>query len=55
MGGFLYVELLRNLFADHGSSWVSIDENEGHYLKVIMDEVFGRSNLWQIFLSRVSG
>ncbi|MCJ2186466.1 site-specific DNA-methyltransferase [Novosphingobium beihaiensis] len=36
--------LLRELLAEEGSIWVSIDDNEGHYLKVIMDEVFGRSN-----------
>src|SRR6266567_5862605 len=46
------LELLRDLLADDGSIWVSIDDNEGHYLKVIMDEVFGRNNfianvLWQ--------
>lgn len=34
--------LLRELLAEDGSIWVSIDDNEGHYLKVIMDEVFGR-------------
>lgn len=44
--------LLRDLLAEDGSIWVSIDDNEGHYLKVIMDEVFGRKNfivnvLWQ--------
>jgi len=38
------LELLRNLLAEDGSIWVSIDDNEGHYLKVIMDEVFGRKN-----------
>lgn len=38
------LEMLRNLLADDGSIWVSIDDNEGHYLKVIMDEVFGRKN-----------
>jgi len=38
------LELLRELLADDGSIWVSIDDNEGHYLKVIMDEVFGRGN-----------
>jgi adenine-specific DNA-methyltransferase len=38
------IELLRNLLAEHGSIWVSIDDNEGHYLKVIMDEIFGRKN-----------
>ncbi|MFN4095286.1 MAG: site-specific DNA-methyltransferase [Sphingomonas sp.] len=46
------LELLRELLAEDGSIWVSIDDNEGHYLKVLMDEVFGRSNfvvnvLWQ--------
>jgi len=46
------LELLRELLAEEGSIWVSIDDNEGHYLKVIMDEVFGRRNfvanvVWQ--------
>ena len=36
--------LLRELLAEDGSIWVSIDDNEGHYLKVVMDEVFGRAN-----------
>jgi adenine-specific DNA-methyltransferase len=38
------LELLRKLLSEDGSIWVSIDDNEGHYLKVIMDEVFGRGN-----------
>ena len=38
------LELLRELLAEDGSIWVNIDDNEGHYLKVIMDEVFGRKN-----------
>ncbi|HEX8964596.1 MAG TPA: site-specific DNA-methyltransferase, partial [Rhodocyclaceae bacterium] len=46
------LELLRELLAEDGSIWVSIDDNEGHYLKVMMDEVFGRGNfianvVWQ--------
>ena len=46
------LELLRDLLAEDGSIWVSIDDNEAHYLKVIMDEVFGRRNfisniIWQ--------
>jgi adenine-specific DNA-methyltransferase len=44
-------ELLRDLLAEDGSIWVSIDDNEGHYLKVIMDEVFGRRN----FIAKGSG
>ena len=38
------LELLRDLLSEDGSIWVSIDDNEGHYLKVIMDEVFGRKS-----------
>lgn len=38
------LELLRELLSEDGSLWVSIDDNEGHYLKVILDEVFGRKN-----------
>jgi adenine-specific DNA-methyltransferase len=36
--------LLRELLTEDGSIWVSIDDNEAHYLKVLMDEVFGRMN-----------
>lgn len=51
------LELLRELLTEDGSIWVSIDDNEGHYLKVIMDEVFGRrnfvaNNVWQKRYSR---
>ena len=38
------LELLRDLLEDRGMIWVFIDDNEGHYLKVMMDEVFGRQN-----------
>ncbi|WP_295612784.1 site-specific DNA-methyltransferase [uncultured Lamprocystis sp.] len=36
------LELLRELLSEDGSVWVTIDDNEGHYLRVVMDEVFGR-------------
>ena len=36
--------LLRNLLAEYGSIWISIDDNEQAYLKVLMDEIFGRQN-----------
>lgn len=42
--------LLRELLAEDGSIWVSIDDNEGHYLKVVMDEVFGRRNFVTTFI-----
>jgi len=38
------IEILRELLEENGSIWVTIDDNEGHYLKVIMDEIFGRKN-----------
>lgn len=37
--------LLRELLHESGSIWVTIDDNEEHYLKVLMDEVFGHSNM----------
>lgn len=38
------LEILRNLLSDDGSIWISIDDDEGHYLKVLCDEIFGRNN-----------
>jgi len=36
------LELIRKLLSDDGSLWITIDDNEAHYLKVLCDEVFGR-------------
>uniref|UniRef100_E6QTB6 Adenine specific DNA methylase Mod n=1 Tax=mine drainage metagenome TaxID=410659 RepID=E6QTB6_9ZZZZ len=38
--------------SEDGSLWITIDDNEAHYLKVLCDEVFGRANfianaIWQ--------
>lgn len=46
------LEIIRNLLSDDGSLWITIDDNECHYLKVICDEIFGRGNfvsnvIWQ--------
>ena len=46
------LELLWELVADNGSIWISCDDRESHYLKIICDEIFGRinfiaSNIWQ--------
>jgi adenine-specific DNA-methyltransferase len=38
------LEILRNLLAENGSIWITIDDHEAHYLKVMCDEIFGRSN-----------
>jgi len=36
------VEIIRNLLSEDGSLWITIDDNESHYLKVLCDEIFGR-------------
>ncbi|WP_341326198.1 site-specific DNA-methyltransferase [Methylotuvimicrobium sp. KM2] len=38
------LEIIRNLMSDDGSLWITIDDNEAHYLKVLCDEIFGRNN-----------
>lgn len=38
------VDLLRRLLTEDGSLWITIDDNEVHYLKVVCDELFGRPN-----------
>ncbi len=38
------LELLKSLLAVEGSIWISIDDNEMPYLRILMDEVFGRRN-----------
>lgn len=38
------LEIIRRLLSDDGSLWITIDDNECHYLKVLCDELFGRQN-----------
>ena len=38
------LEILRNLLAEDGTIWIQIDDEEQAYLKVLCDEIFGRSN-----------
>ena len=38
------MELLHKLLAKDGSIWISIDDNEQAYFKVMTDEIFGRNN-----------
>jgi adenine-specific DNA-methyltransferase len=38
------IEILKRLLRPDGFFCVHIDDSEGHYLKVMLDEVFGRSN-----------
>lgn len=36
--------LLRELLSEDGSIWITLDDNEAHYFKVLCDEVLGRKN-----------
>jgi adenine-specific DNA-methyltransferase len=51
------LELLWKLLHPDGALWISIDDNEGHYLKVLCDEVFSRkcfvaTVIWENFYGR---
>ncbi len=44
--------LLRELLSEDGSLWMSIDDNEIHHVRAMLDEIFGRQNfianvIWQ--------
>ena len=38
------LHLLRELLAENGAIFVSIDDNEQHHLRMMMDEIFGEGN-----------
>ena len=38
------LEVIYNLLAKDGSLWISLDDNEQAYCKVLCDEIFGRNN-----------
>lgn len=47
--------LMRELLSDHGSIYIHIDWHVGHYVKVLMDEIFGKNNfineiVWQYYM-----
>lgn len=51
------LEIIRRLLSEDGSLWITIDDNEAHYLKVLLDEIFGRNAfvaniVWQKRTSR---
>ncbi len=47
------LELLWNLLSDDGFLCCQIDDSESHYLKVVLDEIFGRSNYLTTLYIRV--
>jgi len=44
------LKIIKRLLADDGSIWISVDDNESHYLKVLCDEIFGRQNFLTNFV-----
>lgn len=36
--------VLKNLLSNEGSLWITLDDSEVHYCKVVCDDIFGRSN-----------
>ena len=38
------LEAIHRLLATNGTLWITIDDNEAHYLKILCDEIFGRSS-----------
>ena len=44
------LELAKKLLRDDGSIWISIDDDEQAYLKVLCDEIFGRDNFINMFV-----
>lgn len=47
--------LLRELLADDGSIYVHLDWKKGHYLKAVLDEVFGETNFFNEIIWRYFG
>ena len=47
--------LMRELLADTGSIYVHLDWHVGHYVKIVMDEVFGKNNFRNEIVWHYSG
>jgi DNA modification methylase len=55
---FMYERLIliRELLAENGSIYLHCDAKKAHYIKILMDEVFGNDNfLCQVVWKRISG
>ena len=44
------LDILHSLLSEDGVLFVNIDDNEGHYIKVALDELFGRPNFVTAFI-----
>ncbi|WP_338824850.1 hypothetical protein MHOCP_04200 [Moorella humiferrea] len=45
--------LMKHLLADNGSIYVHLDEKKSHYIKVIMDEIFGENHFQREIIWRI--
>lgn len=59
---FIYerLQLLKELLSEKGSIYVHIDNEQSHYIKIIMDEIFGKENyrssiVWNTGVPEVAG
>jgi len=59
---FMYerLQLLKELLSEKGSIYVHIDKEQSHYIKIIMDEIFGNGNhrgsiVWNTAVPEVAG
>ena len=49
------LQLLRELLAEDGVIFVSIDDNEAHHLRLLMDEIFGEENFVESLIWKKKG
>lgn len=47
--------LMRELLADTGSIWVHLDWHVGHYVKLVLDDIFGKDNFQNEVIWNYSG
>jgi adenine-specific DNA-methyltransferase len=38
------IDILKRLLAQDGTLWIHLDDNEVHYLRIVLDELLGRAN-----------
>ena len=54
------LKIAKDLLSDDGSIYIQIDSKESHYLKILLDEIFGRDNfrsqiIWDTSIPYVAG
>ncbi|MBW1617810.1 site-specific DNA-methyltransferase [Empedobacter falsenii] len=51
---YLRLKYLYKLLSEDGVIWITLDDNESHYCKVLCDEIFGRKNFIQSIIWKSS-